>query len=139
MQINMICIWLDDIQVYQAILRDQKAFIDAVSYVCTRMKYSHSHSMRTPAKPVRVYLSQLPGFRSASTYQEIRAAIHGPVAESCCHTLTLFGQITTVSDPISTLFGFQKRCNGCGCDYVSAQHEMSSETFLKMWVRYGEK
>lgn len=104
-------IWMTDREVYDTILRDQGAFVDAASYVCTQVK----HGISTGGKPIRVYLSQLAGFRTASSYQEIRAALHGPVAETCSPSITLFGLITSVSAPISTLFGFQQQCNACGC------------------------
>jgi hypothetical protein len=121
MQINMMLMWMEDTEIYQTILHDQKAFIDAASYLCTRLKYSHKHTMSTR---LEFTWRQQASFRAASTYKEIREAAHGPMAETCCHTLTLFGQIATFSGPVSTLFGFQQLCNGCGCALCAAQHKM---------------
>ena len=113
-QVDMMTFWKVDIEVYKAILHDQHAFIDSLSYLCTRVKHAQNASKST--NPVRVYLCQQPAFRAAATYQDIRAALHGRVAKSCNPTLTLFGLITSVSSPISTLFGFQQQCNACGCE-----------------------
>lgn len=107
--------WRADPEVYHSILRDQEAFIDALSYLCSRVKHSQVQSSSNSGDPVKVYLRQTPSFRTACTHSDVRAALNGSLAESCSPTLTLFGLITSVCGPISTHFGFQQRCNACGC------------------------